>query len=443
MIDRFKAYLAENKIQTKKTVLIGTSGGRDSMVLCHLYLLSNLPFAIAHCNFNLRAKESDEDEAFVKRWANDHQIPIHIKSFETKTYAKKRKLSIQMAARELRIKWFKELCTSNNYEFYATAHHSDDAIETYLINQIRGTGLAGLHGILPRQGKLIHPLLFSNREEITLFALSNHISWRDDSSNEETNYLRNNVRHHLLPLLKNINPDIADVLKGNIKRLKAAEDIYTEKIKEYRSQLCTTSENGFNIDFKQLNAIAQKEWVLYEIIKDYGFNFTQASQISATTDTKSGTFVESDTHILLKNRHQLILTEKEAEKNTLWDVHFGVETIAKPISLQIIYYGNKKINKIDESVAQFDFQKLSFPLVLRKWKTGDFFYPLGMKGRKKMLSDFFIDEKLSQIEKKKIWILCSGDQIVWVVGRRIDNRFKITKQTEEVLEVRWLKQTYG
>jgi len=436
MIERFKSYIKENKLESEKPILIGASGGRDSMVLCHLYLLTNIPFAIAHCNFNLREEESTGDETFVRNWAKTHQIRIHVKSFDTIDYAEKNSISIQMAARELRVNWFKNICIENNYKYYATAHHQDDAIETYFINQIRGTGLAGLHGILPKQGQLIHPMLFCNKSDITQFAQSNKISWRDDSSNNRTKYLRNKVRHQLIPLLKEINPNISTILLENMRRLKSSEDLYRVKIEELKDAIVDVYDNKTSIDINQLKMIPQKELVLFEIMNSYGFNYTQISQILKTSETESGSFIDSGSHILLKNRDLLILKEKNETTNEIWRIEKGADSIQNPIFLQFTYKDHFKIVG-DEFLGQFDYQKLEFPLFLRKWKEGDFFYPLGMKGKKKLLSDYFIDEKLSLIEKKETWILCSGKNIVWIIGKRIDDRYKITNKTQQVLEIRW------
>lgn len=438
MKDRFKAYLNQNELNSREAVLIGTSGGRDSMVLCQLFLQSELAFSIAHCNFNLRGSESDGDEIFVKNWAEKNNIQIHIKSFDTLYYAEKNGLSVQMAARDLRLAWFEELCIENNYEYYATAHHQDDAIETYLINQIRGTGLAGLHGILPKRGRLIHPLLFCSREEITEYARMNNIRWREDSSNKENKYLRNRVRNQLIPLLKEINPGIGRILQENMNRLKASEEIYKIKIKEYQAQLCARTDSGLSINLKLLKENPQKELVLFEMLNEFGFNFTQVSQILQSNETGSGSHVESKSHTLLKNREELILKEKFETSNEIWRIEKGADTIQNPIILQFKYKDQFSVNK-DEIVGQFDYHKLRFPLFLRKWKEGDFFYPIGMKGKKKLLSDYFIDLKMSVLEKNETWLLCSGRDIVWIVGKRMDERFKIDQKTEQVLEIKWMR----
>lgn len=438
MIERFKTFLSQNQLNSQKATLIGTSGGRDSMVLCHLYLESNIPFVIAHCNFNLRGNESQVDQAFVQQWAKTQNIPIHINSFNTLKYANKNGISIQMAARDLRLNYFEELCEQYNYEFYATAHHQDDAIETYLINQIRGTGLAGLHGILPKQNKLIHPLLFCTREEINEYAKLKKLEWREDSSNKENKYLRNRVRNQLLPLLSEINPNIKSILQDNIDRLKASEEIYQLKIKEFKEEIIRNTDSGLSIDLMHLYKVPQKELVLYELINEFGFNYTQVSQILDSNETTSGSFVESDTHLLLKNRDEFLIKERFEKSIEIWRIEKGADTIQTPIILQFDYKNDFEINS-SEFVGQFDLNKLKFPLFLRQWKKADFFYPLGMNGSKKLLSDYFIDEKLSVIQKNETWLLCSGSDIIWIVGRRQDERYKISKNTTQILEIKWVK----
>ncbi len=434
MIERFQDFLSEKQLHSKSPVLIGVSGGRDSMVLCHLYLKSNIPFAIAHCNFCLRGKESDQDEVFVKNWADENKVKIHIAKFNTNEFAEKHSLSIQMAARELRINWFKELCESNHYEYYATAHHQDDAIETYFINQIRGTGISGLHGILPKQGPLIHPLLFCNRGEITQFAQNAHLNWRDDSSNAETKYLRNKIRHQLLPLLLEINPHIQTILQDNMNRMSAIEEIYRLKLDEIKDEIFQQKSNGISINLSQLNKYPQVALILFESIQKFGFNYSQCSQILESKEMDSGAMFESGSHLLLKNRNELLIQEKTEISNEIWRIEKGTDAIQKPILLIFSYLDKFKITK-NENIGQFDLSKLNFPLFLRKWKKGDYFYPIGMKGRKKMVSDYFIDEKMSVFEKQNCWLLCSGKHIIWILGKRLDERYKINKETKTILEI--------
>ena len=434
MLDAFLEYIKKNKLQSSVPTLIGVSGGRDSVVLCELYHRAKLPFAIAHCNFNLRAEESDADEAFVGELAHKYGVILHNKSCLTKEYATEKGMSIQMAARELRFNWFKQLLQENNYVYYATAHHQDDAIETYLINQIRGTGIAGLHGILPKIGLLIHPLLFASRADIDKYVLDCDLKYRDDSSNASTKYIRNKIRHDLMPVLLEINPQIQNVFLGNMTRMNAIEKVFNIKIEELRKELLTTDGDIISIRLSH-NYAEGFSAILFELIKGYGFNFSQVTQLLKAFDrTESGAVFYSQSHRMLLDRKKLIIEIKRDGSYELIRVHKGTNKIEFPFPISfeksndLTIISNKKIAQLDDS-------KLVYPLVLKKWEKGDFFYPLGMKGKKR-LSDFFIDLKLSVFEKEEVYLLCSGNDIVWVIGYRIDSRYKLTKDTKRVLRVK-------
>lgn len=435
MLKHLQSFIQSNNLESSKPILIGVSGGRDSVVLCELYYQLQIPFAIGHCNFSLRAKESDEDEFFVMEISKIYNVPFHSITFNTKDHAQKHGISIQMAARELRMHWFEKLCKSFNYEFYATAHHQDDAIETYLINQIRGTGISGLHGILPKQGKLIHPLLFAGREDITIYAKAHSLNWREDSSNAQTKYLRNQVRHELIPLLSKIHPNIKKVLIDNMERISASEQIYSAKIEECKTEMTSIKKGELVIDLDQLLVSEQSPTLLYEFIKAYGFNYDQCKQIlEIDAKSTSGATMRSVNHQLLRDRDRLILKKTELQDNYLYPIVEGIEKIDEPISLTIELTNSTEIVQQD-NIAQFDYDQIKFPLYLRKWEKGDCFFPLGMKGQKKLLSDYFIDQKLSLFEKEKIWLLCSDQDIIWIIGHRIDNRFKISKETKKTIKI--------
>jgi len=433
MLDAFLEYIKKNKLLSSVTTLIGVSGGRDSVVLCDLYHRAGLPFAIAHCNFNLRGEESDADEAFVERLAADYGVRLHSKSCLTKVYASEKGISIQMAARELRFDWFRQLLQENIYEYYATAHHQDDAIETYLINQIRGTGIAGLHGILPKTGTLIHPLLFASRADIDQYIQELGLTYRDDSSNASTKYIRNKIRHDLMPVLLDINPQIQEVFLGNMRRMNAIEKVFNIKIEEYRKELVTTDGDRVSI---RLSADDDGfSAVLYELIKEYGFNFSQLTQLLEAFDKQeSGAVFYSQSHRMLLDRKRLIIDAKKDESNEVISIHKNTKKIDFPFVMSFETSNDLKIIS-DKKIAQLDDSKLVYPLVVRKWKKGDFFYPLGMKG-KKLLSDFFIDQKLSVFEKEEVYLLCSAKDVVWVIGYRMDDRYKLTKHSESVLKIR-------
>lgn len=435
MLKAFQSFIHKNHLASSQAILIGVSGGRDSVVLCDLYHQLQIPFAIAHCNFSLRAQESDEDEFFVVELSKKYNVPFHSITFDTKEHAKQNGISIQMAARELRLSWFQKLCESFNYEYYATAHHQDDTIETYLINQIRGTGISGLHGILPKQDSLIHPLLFASRENITEYAETQSILWREDSSNAENKYIRNQVRNELIPLFTNINSNIKKVLIDNMERIYASEQIYKAKIEECKTEMSFQKNEELYIELDKLTGAHQAPTILYEMIKAYGFNFDQCKQIlDLDENSMSGALMQSTTHQLLRNREHLILKNIDAGNSNQYILEKGSTELNDPLSLKVELSDSTEILK-QSNIAQLDANKISFPLHLRKWQQGDFFYPLGMKGQKKLLSDFFIDQKLSLFEKENIWLLCCKEDILWVIGHRIDNRFKIRPETKRTLQI--------
>lgn len=421
--------------------LLAVSGGRDSVVLCELYKQAGLNFSMAHCNFGLRGVESDEDESFVVNLAYKYQVVLHRKKCQTKEYAAEKGISIQMAARELRFQWFEELCEEFGYDFYATAHHSDDAIETYLINQIRGTGISGFHGILPGKGKLVHPLLFASREDIDVFIKEKKLQYREDSSNSSTKYMRNKIRHQVLPLLTEINPQIRQVFLDNISRMSDAEQIYSLKIEELKKASCSWKNQQFLIQIADIIKYDFSPTLLYEIIKEFGFNYVQAQQsISELKEKESGAKFYSSTHTMLRNRDFLIIQETNQFEISQYYISDDLKRLQVDGEFFFEITQEKEIKK-NHQVGQFDLDKLSFPLVLRKWKTGDFFYPLGMNMKKKMVSDYFIDEKFSIFDKENTWLLCSEQQIIWVVGHRMDERFKISHSTENVFQASFFKNS--
>ena len=435
MLKAFESYIEKNQLRSKDSpTLIGVSGGRDSVVLCELYHRAKLPFAMAHCNFNLRGDESDDDEAFVVNLAQSYGVILHRKSCDTEAYAGENNISIQMAARELRFSWFEELCQENNYQYYATAHHSDDAIETYLINQIRGTGLSGLHGILAKNGKLIHPLLFASRSDIDIFIEKHQLKYRDDSSNASIKYMRNKIRHQLIPILEEINPQIKETFLANMQKFRASEEIIKFVAQEFTKNhtFLENEEWHIHIDALKKNNFATD--LLFELIKDYGFHYSQAKK-SLSEDTQSGALFYSKNHVLLHDREELILRKNQNASNEQYIIHKETKSINNPLSLQFNISFDTNIIK-EPNVAQLDYEKLSFPLYIRKWEQGDFFYPIGMKGRKKLLSDFFIDQKLSLFEKENIWLLCSQEDIVWIIGHRIDERYKLQETTRQVFQIK-------
>lgn len=434
MHNRLIEYISTEKlIQKGEKVLLAVSGGIDSVVMCHLFSKTNFDFGIAHCNFGLRGKESDGDALFVEKLAKNFKVPFHLNNCNANNYAQEKSISIQMAARDLRFAWFEELSQKENYAVYATAHHLDDAIETYFINQLRGTGIAGLHGLLPKNGKLIHPLLFTSRKEVVDYVKQNKLSFREDSSNKSIKYLRNSLRHRVLPVLEDIQPAYRDILQQNMHRFAAAESIFLQKVEEERQKICFSEENMLKLSISKLVSLDQISTYLYEFIKGYGFGFSQAEEIVENMKNgQAGPRFYADKYVLLRDRKELIITEKQEVNNELFELDINEREIDFPIDLRWEILNEARFEP-DLNSAFLDFDKIKFPLKLRKWEQGDAFYPLGMKG-KKLLSDFFIDLKLNQFQKESIWLLVSGNEIVWIVGYRIDNHFRISEKTKKCLK---------
>ena len=464
LLQQFQHYIKkENLFQPKDKLLIAVSGGVDSVVLCELCKQAGYDFVIAHCNFQLRGAESDRDETFVKFLGENYGVTVRIKKFETEKYAVDHKLSIQVAARELRYNWFYELLDlmttddrrpTNNQptghttncsrklsgptaSFILTAHHSDDNIETLLMNFFKGTGIVGLKAILPKQNKIVRPLLFARKEELQHFATANHLSFAEDSSNAADKYTRNYFRNQLIPDLQKVFPQVEFNLANNLQRFRETEILYQQAIAWHKKKLLEQRGNEFHIPVLKLARTEPLTTVLYEIIKDYGFTAHQNSDALALLQSESGKFIQSPTHRIIKNRNWLIISPNETK---------AAATILIEEKDKLIYFSEGQLeisvhnitpnHKLSTSsqLAQLDAANIHFPLLFRKWKTGDYFYPLGMM-KKKKLSRFFIDQKLSLPQKEKVWVLESGKKIIWVAGMRIDDRFRITDRTTGILQL--------
>ena len=418
-------------------ILSAVSGGIDSMVMLHLLHSADINTVAAHCNFGLRGDESNLDEDFVKTETNKMGINCLMKQFDTSAYSVQNGLSIQMAARELRYRWFHELSMQENFDAIAIAHNRNDRIETLFTNLARGTGIHGLTSIRPENGKIIRPLLFASRSEIEAYAKMHGIAFREDSSNATDKYARNYIRHHVIPGLEQFFPGTQQAIERSMEHFSAIELFYNEAIERYKNQVVTVKDDLIYIDLQGLAKSPSSSTLLYEILKPYGFpNSIAAEILSGNTKSCASTGRQffSDTHRLVYDRQSLIIqkTENEASHEYLIDEHTSIINI--PFHLKIEKFDKYSGFTPDTSpnIACLDGDKLQFPLLLRKWQHGDTFRPLGMKNLKK-LSDFFIDAKLSLIEKERRWVLVSGGQIAWIVGMRIDDRFKITKQTTTVL----------
>ncbi len=417
-------------------VLVAVSGGIDSMVMLHLLHASNVDCAVAHCNFGLRGNESDNDERFVCEKVVEYGFRLHTKYFETMDYASQKGLSIQMAARELRYQWFNELAGQFGYESIAIAHHRDDRIETMVINLARGTGIRGLTGIKPRNGRLIRPLLFASRQDIIDHAKENGIEFREDSSNASDKYARNYIRHHVIPGLEQFFPSLQQTIERDMEYFSGVEAFYNDAVQGYTKEVVSEKDDLVYIDLQSLIKSPSPPTLLYEIIKPFGFSGSAVTDILHETVHPSGRQFFSSTHRLLCDRQSLVI--QKLEENTPQEYLIDDQTSEIQVPIGMTFHILKKTQgykpAADPAIACLDYRKLHFPLLLRKWQHGDSFCPLGMKNMKK-LSDFFIDNKLSIFEKEQCWVLVSGGQIAWIVGRRIDDRFKISDETKQVIEV--------
>jgi len=439
MIRRFQQFIkSESLFSHSDRILLAVSGGVDSVVLCRLMSEAGYKFGIAHCNFSLRDAESDDDEKFVAALAESCKVPFFTTRFDTPQFARDQGLSIQMAARSLRYSWFEQVCTEKGYRCVATAHHLNDQAETFFINLLRGTGIAGLHGILPLQGKVVRPMLFATRDEIMDFAVKNNLEWREDSSNMSTKYLRNQLRHEVLPSFEKIDRDFARNLDSTIRRLRGTEAVYRQKIEEGRSDLLEHTDNCDRILISYLLEFEPVETWLFEILRQFGFSEAVTREIALSLEGTESKVFYSLSHRLLRDRDYLVIEnndkhpEPAGSEYLVYDTgHSIISTAPAPITFTKVPANRFKIPD-KQTIACFDYNKLRFPLVLRHWREGDRMVPLGMKGSKK-LSDLFIDQKLSQAEKKSIWLLASGEDIVWVAGLRIDGRFRITGHTRDIL----------
>ncbi|MDY7396499.1 tRNA lysidine(34) synthetase TilS [Aureibaculum sp. 2210JD6-5] len=435
-----------------KKLLIAISGGLDSVVLTELLHKLDYNIALAHCNFQLRDLDSDQDEIFVNAMANRLQIPVFTKKFNTKTYAKKEKLSIQLAARELRYNWFNTLLRDHNLDYLLTAHHADDNLETFLINLSRGTGLDGLTGIPEQNEKTIRPLLPFSRNQIEKYALEHNLTWREDASNAETKYVRNKIRHEVIPTLKDINPQFLEAFSNTIQHLKETQQIIQESVEKTKQKVIISEKNGtVDLDIKALKNLKHTKAYLYELLKEY--NFTAWNDIYDLLEAQSGKVVYSNTHRIIKNRGSLLVTALSTNDNNAYIIKEKGEHHFPTFSIKI-YDDSRKFNDFEndipppsegargrsseeargKSFIMVDSDNIKFPLTIRKPQKGDYFYPLGMQGKKK-LSKFFKDEKLSLLEKENVWVLVSEDKIIWVIDYRLDDRFKVADSTKKILKI--------
>jgi len=429
MKNNFLHYIHEHKLfDTKSKILLAISGGIDSVCLADLLIRSGYNVEFAHCNFKLREKESDQDEIFVSDLANKNKIPFHHISFDTNHYALSNKLSIQMAARELRYEWFEKVRREISADYIAIAHNQNDNIETFFINLINGTGLKGLRAIQNKNNFIVRPLMFASRNQIGEYVKSKSLNFREDSSNKSKKYQRNKVRHDLIPLLKQINPSIENTIADEIEIIKNTYSIFKEQVDRVVKEISCQTDDGIKISKNKLIKLEPIDTYLYEIFNVFGF--TDLKSIKNSILSNPGKQFISKSHRLLIDR-EFVFIEK-IEDDFFNDILINKNTLIlnSPINISFKISSNDQMDKIKDT-AYFDYEKLFFPLVIRKWKSGDKFIPSGMKGFKK-LSDFFIDSKINRLLKEKTLLLCSNDDIIWVIGHRIDERYKATSKTKKM-----------
>ncbi|MCF0054753.1 tRNA lysidine(34) synthetase TilS [Dyadobacter sp. CY356] len=441
MLESFLTFINQQKLDiSEKSTLLTVSGGADSVVLADLFYQAGFLATIAHCNFGLRGQESDGDELFVKQLAEKYGFPFFVVHFETKKFADEEGISTQMAARDLRYQWFEELRISQNLDFIATAHHANDSFETVLLNLTRGTGLAGLHGISVVNQHLIRPLLFASKEEILKYIIDNQLVFREDSSNSNTDYKRNLVRHEVVPVLKKMNPSLEKTFEITSQRLRSAETLLNSLLKNWQNEATKKVEKDLHISINTILNSSEPVYRLWFILQDFGFSYLQAREICSAASGLSGKVFHSVSHQILKDRDSFIVSKRE---NSLRDEDLIInhpEGIFK--SGELIFEINKfsktdefKISKKRNSI-HLDAEKIIFPIIIRNWKRGDTFCPYGMNGKNKKISDLLIDLKLNVNQKQSVKILSHGNgEIMWVIGLRTDDRYKVTELTKEIIEI--------
>ena len=433
MLQKFQNHLLNNfQFLKGKKLLLATSGGIDSMVMLHLFQQLDFEIAIAHCNFQLRGVESFEDQKFIQDYADANAVPVYITQFDTKAFAEDYKLSTQVAARELRYNWFYELLETEKYDYILTAHHADDNLETFLINLSRGTGLDGLTGIPEQNENVVRPLLAFSQQEIEDYAKLNHIKWQEDSSNASDKYVRNKIRHHLVPMLKELNPNFLSSFHKTQNYLQEAQNMVDDAAIMVYQQVAVQEGENISFDLKKLKKLPNYKSYLYQWLNEFGF--TAWDDIYDLVVSQSGKFVFSADYRLLKDRESLILSPLDfsTEKQEYF-IDANQTVVNVPLNISFSPVADMAI--VSNKTIFVDSDKLQYPLVLRHWEEGDQFQPFGMDGKSKKISKFFKDEKLSLLEKENTWLLCSNDIIVCVVGLRQDERFKIENTTKNILKI--------
>lgn len=433
-------FLNRHQIAENAGFILAVSGGADSISMLHAFQSLNLKILVLHCNFLLRNEESDMDELFVRQFCEKHGIAYKIRKFDTTRYAREKGVSIEMAARELRYAWFREIKQKQGMDYIVVAHHADDIAETIFINLCRGTGIKGLTGIRPVNGDILRPLLECSREDILRYTAEHQLDFRTDSTNNSLNYTRNKIRHQIIPVCKEINPSFLKTTEENCMVLKETEKIFRYGLQKLRKEILNNEGEEILLDIAKTLASPAPYTLLYEILQPFGFNKTQIREILNTHDAVSGKQFRAGTNILVKDRAFWRLYDDSKCPHIHQNIDSTGLFLIAGQSLEITLLPrpvNFEIPK-NPKIACFDAEKIKFPLTIRNWQAGDYFYPIGMKKNKKKISDFFINQKMSAKQKKECLLLVSGNQIAWVIGQRPDERFKITSLTTQILQIKLL-----
>ncbi len=440
MLISYKNTLYSIASQADSRFLLAVSGGIDSMVMAHLSIAANLNFGIAHCNFQLRGEASDKDEYFLLEWTKTHQIPVHVKRFDTQTYKYEQKLGTQEAARNLRYQWFEKLVEKYNYDYILTAHHANDSIETVLLNFAKGTGIRGMKGIPIQRKKFIRPLLFATKQDIVDYAVQHKIAYREDASNATDAYQRNAIRHHIIPAFEKIHPAFLQKAQNTIEYLQATAQLFHFAVATIKKEVVLEKKERTIIQMNQLMKYPAPSTLLFEWFHPLGFHSDQIQQIMECIDQAQGQFFYSKTHQALLHGDELLVEPLKKETETIAPIWINSTT-------ELVYFGKSKITfeflasppqqfSSDPNIVYLDADQLQFPLEIRTWRAGDTFQPLGMEGKHKKIKAFFNDQKINRLDKEQLPLLLSNTNICWVVGYRMDERFKLTNQTRKILKVR-------
>jgi tRNA(Ile)-lysidine synthase len=441
MKEKFYQILQSNKWSGKR-IVVGVSGGADSMVLAHLLHVCGSELVIAHCNFGLRGAESDQDETMVQDWARSRQIPFHSVRFSTREVLNEKGGNLQETARNLRYDWFQQLKAQLGFDYIATAHHVQDSVETMLINFFKGTGIAGLHGIMAEQDSgIIRPLLSFYKEEILNWAAENNLPWREDSSNRKNDYTRNAVRNKLLPVVSEIFPGAVQHLAANIQRMQEVEMLYRQAVAKQTAKLIEQRGASWYLPVKKWKHVQPLGTLLWETLRPFGFTHRQLPDLIRLLAAETGRFIQSATHQALRNRDFIVVSAAASTQSDFIMIHEGTDQVEAPGCVLEIRYRDPNASpdwrKAEKEEFFLDADRLQFPLILRPWRTGDYFYPFGMQLKKKKVSRFLISEKVSLQDKRNIWVLESGKRLMGVLGMRADERFKITEKTKKICYIKF------